>query len=375
MHLIIDADPIVYRCGFAAETPTYHLVMEGEAGVYEAVFEPYDGQTAGTRMQKWVQDHPEDTLLEKQKVVYPEPESHAHEAVRTQLYSIEKECRNHFAVDGFDSIRVILSGPGNYRNAIATVFPYKGNRDPEHKPHWYQSIRNYLTGDWGASVVHGREADDECSIIARQLGYRDCVIATIDKDLDQIPGEHYNYLKQVFYAQSEYDASVFFWQQILSGDATDGVPGCYRVGVQRAAAIIAELIDFYPGVPSSARAGGDGAGASGAAGLRVGFAAPAVFESDLGPGAGGGATEHSAATGHQYMGQRNSAGAIPRGIWEGIVRQYEISKGRNGCTYVARSAEAVALETARLVYLQQNEGELWIPTGPPHDLLEAYKDE
>jgi hypothetical protein len=355
MHLIIDADPIVYRCGFASETPTYHLVMEGDEGVYEAVFAPYDGQTAGARMQKWIQDHPDDDVLEKEKVVHPEPESYAHQTVRTQIYSIEKECRSYYQVEDFESISVILSGPGNYRAGLATVFPYKGNRDPDHKPHWYQSIRNLLTREWGASVVHGREADDECSILAhghRRVG-SDYVIATIDKDLDQIPGHHYNYLKQVFYANSVSDAATFFWQQCLSGDATDGVPGCFRVGELRAAAIVSGLCADaeleYGAVYSGpeCRAGRDGQAGG-----------PAGNESGVRPGS---IHPHS--------------GGIPAHVWAGIVRQYEISQGRNGCPYVESSAEAVALETARLVYLQQQEGELWIPTGPPHDLLEAYKDE
>jgi hypothetical protein len=347
MHLIIDADPIVYRCGFAAETPTYHLVMEGAEGVYEAVFEPYDGQTAGARMQKWIQDHPEDTLLEKQKVVYPEPESHAHEAVRTQIYSIEKECREHYGVAEFDTIAVILSGPGNYRSQLATVAPYKGNRDPEHKPHWYQSIRNYLTSEWGAAVVHGREADDECSIRAWEFHRRGIpfVVSTIDKDLDQIPGNHYNYLKQVFYAQSVSDSRTFFWEQCLSGDATDGVPGCFRIGEERAANIIAALVSVLGGTCAGHPAGH---------------------------------REHVAANRRADNAERIRAGGIPAHVWEGIVRQYEVSQGRNGCPYVEggpETAARVALETARLVYLQQQEGELWIPTGPPHDLLEAYRDE
>lgn len=345
MHLIIDADPIVYRCGFAAETPTYHLVMEDPVtGVYEAVFAPYDGQTAGARMQKWVQDHPEDTVLEKQKVVNPEPESHAHEAVRTQLYSIEKECRNHYQVEDFDSITIILSGPGNYRDRIATIQPYKGNRDPEHKPHWYQSIRNYLTSEWGARVVHGREADDECSILCHRLGYTESdprfVVATIDKDLDQIPGEHYNYLKQVFYAQSRADAELFFLQQCLSGDATDGVPGCYKCGDIGAKRIISELV--------------------GQCGRNEAVHRPP--------------SRNRAAKKLEYTAANSVGVAIPA-IWQGIVRQYEISKSRVGCPYVDREAEALALETARLVYLQKEEGELWIPTGPPHDRLEEYRDE
>jgi hypothetical protein len=311
VHLIIDADPICYRAGFAAESASYHLVMEDPvSGIYEVLFEPYDGKTAGARMQKWISDHPDDVVLDKTKQVTAEPEENALEATRTQVYSIEKECAEHFGLHEFSQITIILSGPGNYREKLATIFPYKGNRDPAHKPVWYQSIRNYLTSQWGAAVVHGREADDECSILAHASEPGSYIIATIDKDLDQIPGHHFNYMKSVFHAQSEQSAYNFFVRQALSGDATDGIPGCYKLGAIRAARIADDL-----------------------------------------------------------------AGLSRADTWTGIVAAYEESKRRANCPYMDREAEAVALETARLVYLQQKEGELWIPTGPPHDLLPEYRDE
>ena len=58
-----------------------------------------------------------------------------------------------------------------------------------------------MTDTWGAEVIDGWEADDEVGIRARQLaadGVEFC-IATIDKDLDQIPGLHYDYRQHVFY--------------------------------------------------------------------------------------------------------------------------------------------------------------------------------
>jgi len=315
--------------------------------IAEAVFAPYDGKTAGARMQKFLQDNPQLTVIEKEKRVYPEPESHALEAGRTQLYSIEKECRDHFGCE-FTDITTVLSGPGNYRERIATVVPYKGNRDPSHKPYWYQSIRNFLTRDYGAKVIHGREADDECSIIGHRALAAGIpfVVATIDKDLDQIPGNHYNYLKQVFYAQSSGDALAFFLQQCLSGDATDGIPGCFRVGEQRAAASIQR---WLAGHAESERAL-----------LGTATAADRI---------------------HAFQRMRSIGRGAPRArlgcpadVWENIVAEYRASQARPGCPYVESSPEAVALETARLVYLQQEEGELWIPTGPPHDLLPEYKD-
>jgi DNA polymerase-1 len=136
------------------------------------------------------------------------------------------------------------------------------------------------------------------------------VVATIDKDLDQIPGEHYNYLRQVFYNQHPDAARQFFWEQCVSGDATDGIPGCYRAGSVKARRLLDRMV---------------------------------------------GSTEEN--------------------IWEGIVREYAISQGIPGCPYLDRDPAAVALETARLVYIQQEEGELWNPPGEPMGILPEYLDD
>jgi hypothetical protein len=325
MHLIIDADPCIYRCGFSAERTDYHMVVESPAGtMQELYFTPKPKVHAGEQMRLWVKAHPKWEILSKAREVHPDSEESAIDNLRTQMQSIEKECREHYGVDQFANITIILSGPGNYRERLATVFPYKGNRDPEHKPYHYQALRNHLTQQWGAVVVHGREADDECSILAASYTQQargrvsrsnvrsvlPYIIATIDKDLDQIPGEHYNYLQKVFYNQDPATARLFFWQQSLSGDSTDGIPGCWKIGATKAEA----------------------------------FCAAHAEDTD-------------------------------RRIWDAIVSEYAASQAKTDCPYVGRDPAAVALETARLVYLQKYEGELWNPPGTPHGLLPEYSDD
>jgi hypothetical protein len=303
MHLIIDADPIVYRAGFASERTDYHLILETPAGaLLEKHFTARPGKTAGAQMKDYLDKHKGFDILSKEKLIHPDSEEECLNAVRTQINAIEKACRESPAIGDLTGITTILSGPGNYREGLATVFPYKGNRDPEHKPHWYQSIRNLLTGEFAARVVHGREADDECSILGWQhiAAGTSFVIATIDKDLDQIPGLHYNYHRCVVYRQSREAARMFFWQQALSGDPTDGIPGCWRTGELKAAA----FVDDYAG------------------------------ESD----------------------------AV---IWQELVQRYRDSQEIPGCPYERCKPEAVALETARLVYLQKQPYELWNPPGTP----------
>jgi hypothetical protein len=390
VHLILDCDPLVYSCGFSAETTAYHLVTEDqETGeIAEVYFAPYDGKTAGTRMQKYLQDNPQLEVIEKERRVIPDTEENAIAATRTKLFSIEKEIREHYQTE-FSRITTILSGPGNYRESLATRFPYKGNRDPTHKPYWYQAIRNYITASWGGIVVSGREADDECSILARKsmAASEDYIIATIDKDLDQIPGKHFNYLKRVFYAVTVPESIQFFWQQCLSGDATDGVPGCWRIGAERAEQLVKQFIDddesggtaitmgsvlvraaSTGGVPGAAAALDNLGGVpSGVERNRRSIDSAIHESSDLQSGL---RRSSRLATECRIWSDDRS-----RRIWSAIVAAYEASAAKGGCPYARSDAEAVAIETARLVYLQHYEGELWNPPPQQHGWLPGYEDE
>jgi hypothetical protein len=321
LRLIIDADPIVYRSGFAAEEHHYHVVAETEEGsVVEAYFQqvpnPKDVSktiSAGDQMKAWLADK---TVLQKDMVVKPEPKDHALHLVSQEMRSITKAVARKFdTVPSEMQITTLLSGPGNFRDTLATIKPYKGNRDAAHKPHWYQAIRDFLTGRWDARVVSGREADDEVSILAWQE-YEErhpYCIATIDKDLDQVPGWHYDYRQKVFTKQSVTDARLVFWRQLLSGDPTDNIGGVYRVGDEKAQAMIDDWTQQY--------------------------------------------------------------GDDDKAFWVAVLDQYEQSKAKKGCPYADRDTTAVALENARLVYMQQQPLELWTPPGTPREWLKAGEND
>ena len=92
-----------------------------------------------------------------------------------------------------DSWSMHLTGKNNFRYQIATTVPYKGNRVDKPKPKHLAFLRNYLVKEWGASISEGEEADDTIAIEATKLG-DNCVIVSLDKDLDQIVGWHYNFV-------------------------------------------------------------------------------------------------------------------------------------------------------------------------------------
>lgn len=123
-----------------------------------------------------------------------------------------------------DEFSVFLTGTG-HKCFRYTLYPeYKANRK-QPKPLWYDELRAHLVADYGASVEVDLEADDALGIAQ---DYNTC-ICSIDKDLDQVPGEHYDFVKKISYTVTVARAVRYFYYQLLMGDTTDnikGIPGC-----------------------------------------------------------------------------------------------------------------------------------------------------
>jgi len=312
MDVYIDADPIVYRNGYASERSEYEVLFEDVEG--EPHWSIWDD---GNEKLKYFRANPKFFILREDKNVYPEPEEYCLELVNVTVQSILKEISSHY--DTTVRPHLYLSGPDNFRIALATVREYKGSRK-DAKPYHYQNIRDYLYRAWGAEVVEGREADDEVSI--RTRANPGSVVATIDKDLDQIPGFHFDYLRKVHYDVDESEARRWFWVQALSGDSGDDIPGCFRIGPTGAEKLIDKWIAEW--------------------------------------------SDHtrSNATVEQ----------LEKFLWARLVKEYEASKGRETerlkCPYIDRDSYEVALEMARLVKMQEYAGQLWTPPGEPDEMLE-----
>ena len=128
--------------------------------------------------------------------------------------------------------RVFLTdSKGNFR---VKVYPeYKANRVQERPKH-YNALREYLINNEKAEVSWGQEADDLLGI--EQTG--NTIIASIDKDLDMVPGLHYNFVNDKHYSISNSVGKHKFWCQMLTGDATDNIPGIRGIGPKKAEKIL-----------------------------------------------------------------------------------------------------------------------------------------
>jgi len=131
-----------------------------------------------------------------------------------------------------------LTGKDNFRNEIAITAPYKGNRSAP-KPKHLQLIRDYLVSAWDFQVSEGQEADDSIAIAHVENEYKS-VIASIDKDFLQLPGNHWNFVKKEMTVVSEEEALKNFYRQVLTGDRVDNIIGLKGIGPVKADKILRE---------------------------------------------------------------------------------------------------------------------------------------
>jgi hypothetical protein len=203
LRVNIDGDSIVYKSGFASDTNLFKI---DNGSVCITVNHIKEAKEICNEM-----GFPHDIITHE---VEPEPLKHC-------LHTVKQTLQQIVSVTRADDYTVFLSGKGNYRNDIATLQKYKGSRDKVRRPHWYAEIRDYLVNVHLAVVSKDEEADD-------MLGYmqtEDTIVAHLDKDIDMIPGKHYNWQKNLLYTVEEIDGLRCFYKQLITGDTTDDIPG------------------------------------------------------------------------------------------------------------------------------------------------------
>jgi 5'-3' exonuclease len=179
MHALIDGDILIYRVGFTTENEDWGI--------------------AKFRMNEMI-----DNILQ---------------AVHAQSYSI-------YLSD---------STTNNFRTKF---YPeYKANRK-QPKPKHYEGLKYYLVTEEDARITPEQEADDELGIQQtlwnRELETIQSIICTIDKDLLQIPGNHYNFVKNEHRFVTPDEGLRHFYTQLLVGDTSDNIRGVQGIGPKKA---------------------------------------------------------------------------------------------------------------------------------------------
>lgn len=150
------------------------------------------------------------------------------EPLAAALHSANKMVERIVRETGATDYVVYLTGKGNFREEVATIQGYKANRAGQEKPLHYTDIKNHLIKRHKAIVVEGEEADDALGI-AQCMSEGQHTIASLDKDLDMIPGWHYNWRKDELYEMTEDEGMRFFYTQLITGDSTDNIPGLFKL--------------------------------------------------------------------------------------------------------------------------------------------------
>ena len=127
----------------------------------------------------------------------------------------------------------------NFRRVL---YPqYKMNRAGKPRPVALGPLRAALMEEYTARVYlrPTLEADDCLGILATHKAFqptRQKIIVSIDKDLKSVPGFFYDikHPEHGVQAVTQEDADYWHMVQALMGDATDGYPGCPKVGISGA---------------------------------------------------------------------------------------------------------------------------------------------
>tara|TARA_B110000977_G_scaffold173020_1_gene225846 strand:+ start:975 stop:1721 length:747 start_codon:yes stop_codon:yes gene_type:complete len=182
-------------------------------------------------------------LIDADIMLYRAAWKHEGEDVESAYETIDAMFEHLFYVTKADSYIGFLTGKGNFRKKLATIKPYKGNRKDIIMPEHLDKIREYLINTWSCENVEGLEADDALGICQTEME-EPTIICSIDKDLLQIEGYHYNWNKNEVSFVSEYDAWQKLYEQTLSGDSTDNIVGIPRVGEKKAKKLLEECFSI-----------------------------------------------------------------------------------------------------------------------------------
>ena len=253
LTMLCEADEIAYRCAFACQKQAY--IYKGKQGVIdlEATFTKTDIINDLKNNDKEILGI--DYELEPYKLIDTEDKA---------IETLEKYVEFLYQVtvpldEGTHTIKDLKfylspSDHSNFRYKLANTAGSKGEgykAGRGEKPHYLELIRELLVSEYQAVEIKGYEADDALGIYSNGNDY--CIMCHQDKDIDMIPGWHYNHVTQEIYyvnnqlgtleLQEKVNKSgksyklvgrglVQFYAQLLQGDSVDNIPGIKGLGAK-----------------------------------------------------------------------------------------------------------------------------------------------
>jgi hypothetical protein len=223
--LLIDGDIIAYRAAAPCDGKGYAIIAKSTKAVLAE--ERYKKDI----MKVWYQGEYEHGVHEVIPTKNPEPEFYA-------IYNIDKIMQPIIEKYPGAWVQLYLTGNTNFRTQIYD--DYKANRATSERPVHLSACKQYLLNKYNGIMKEFHEADDLMGIEAMRLRSqgRKYLICSIDKDLNCIPGGHYNFVKDVEYETTEEESMIHYYSQCLQGDKVDNIPGIHGIGPKKAEKIL-----------------------------------------------------------------------------------------------------------------------------------------
>lgn len=225
---LADVDSLIYKAAAAGTIVEYRLYNEfGEIAHVDSTIKGCKDhmkdieEFMGQDTSDWVIERSEDY----RDVTY------CYKVVDNMLEGLKQ------AVKAKRHIFFIGDGP-NFRDKVATLQPYKGNREDLVKSYHFDEVKDYFKGLSEVVVItDGHEVDD---IVSQNLqadfeknGTNPRrVLSHVDKDLRNTAGAHYNYNTGEWEWITQEQADYNFALQMLTGDKVDNIKGVPDVPVE-----------------------------------------------------------------------------------------------------------------------------------------------
>lgn len=225
MKVLIDTDILMFKSLCVAEYAEYFFVPEQRFFRYRRDVDGY--------INLWIDEECDENDVIKNIIC--EPIQNVIDIFNSMVVNIVRRT-------GAKEYVLVMKGElANFRESIPYPVKYKGGRPP--KPLNYKRLFEYIltlpnvhrcTGPW--------ESDDELGILQDKVS-NTTMIASIDKDLLQIPGLHYDITSEVVTHVTEAQGLRWFYSQMLQGDRVDNIIGVKGIAKKTAEKFLDQATD------------------------------------------------------------------------------------------------------------------------------------
>lgn len=178
-------------------------------------------------------------LIDMDLVLYRCAASAENDDVGIAIYRVNELLDTLLERTASTSYRAFISARDNFRKKI---YPeYKANRTSA-KPIHLEALQHYALKELSAEIAPDTLEADDAMGIHQDKENLTTVICSLDKDMLQVPGLHYQWAfgtskwkkDEKFIEQSELQGLRLFYEQCLKGDKADNVMGIEGLGEVKA---------------------------------------------------------------------------------------------------------------------------------------------